>query len=316
MAVLVRVPSRLARPGPLAAAIGALALLVAFSQTVNFNSAASPGLWRYALWLVPLGIPLLAEADAALGRGWRRCLVGLTVVGCVWSLAWFHPGRPEGHGQPTRLARTLWTRWPSLTNPLPEIFSERLSGSEVALVPIATAGCEKVLLSGNERFAGMWPIPCPPLPTPPPCRIPDRLCYANRRDGAYEFVALDDRSVAFGAGGQRAWPIGMESTVRELLQRLSWSRLQRLSEVPNSMVRAMVGADAVDGFEGADRLFLAVVRPGPGAGLVLRPRGPMRGAFLVAERPREPIPVAFDAVGRAPWELPVPESALAILHLE
>ena len=201
-ALAIGAPRRLLRVGPLVAGAGAVAFLVAFSQTVNFNSAASPGISRYALWLVPLTVPLFAESDAAIGPRSRRCLVFLTLIGCVWSVTLFHPGRPGGHGRPTRLAHVLWTSWPSAISPLPEIFSERLSGSEVALAPIATAGCEKVLLSGNVRFVGMWPIPCPPEPTPSVCRTPDRLCYANHRNDAYEFVTLPRRGFAFPAGGQ------------------------------------------------------------------------------------------------------------------
>lgn len=309
-------PSRLVRAGPLVALAGATAFLVAFSQTVNFNSAATPGMSRYALWFLPLGVPLLAECDTAFGRRWGRSLVALAVVGCAWSVLWFNPARPEGHGRPTRLAQLLWTRWPWMTNPLPEIFAERLSGSEAALVPIATPGCRKVLLSGNERFTGMWPIPCPPVPTPPICRTPNRLCYANWRDGGYAFVVLADRGFAFPRGGQRAWPIGIESTARQLLQRMNWASMRRLSAVPNSMLRAAEGATAVDGLEGEDRLFLAIVQPGRDAGVTLRPHSPMRGAFIVAERPTEPISVDLGQVKAVPWELPVPESALAILYLE
>jgi len=64
----------------------------------------------------------------------------------VWT---FHPARSETADRPTRLASFLWTRHPSLDNPLPEVFAERLRGLDENWLPVATPGCEKILLPGR-----------------------------------------------------------------------------------------------------------------------------------------------------------------------
>ena len=108
----------------------------------------------------------------------------------------------------------------------------------------------------------------------------------------------------------------METVARELLERVPWSQMRRISGLPTLMVRTLSGSRAIDGFVDDDRLFLVVVRPGPGAVVALRPPRPMRGAFVLAEQPRERLPVAFDGPAGERWELRVPESELAILYLE
>jgi len=106
----------------------------------------------------------------------------------------FRPVLPEGYVKPSVAALAIWTRYPALNNPLPEIFWERLGGSEFATPPVATPGCEKVLL-----LAGQWPAFCPAVPAPVQCQQPVALCYANRIRGIYAFVPIEVR------GSGRPW---------------------------------------------------------------------------------------------------------------
>jgi hypothetical protein len=170
----------------------AVTFLLCFAQTSNFNSGATPGPARYGLWLIPLAIPLLDEAGRAGPRWWRAALAPVAVVSCVWMVFAYRPGLPESYLQPTRLAAFLWNRYPSLDNPLPEVFFERLTGRETfsfsaPVSPAATASCSKVLL-----VAGHGPPTCAvPAPVPAECRERDGYCYANRRaSGEYGFSVL------------------------------------------------------------------------------------------------------------------------------
>ena len=61
-------------------------------------------------------------------------------------------------------------------DPRPEVFAERVSHAEPAIVPSATPDCQKVLL-----YEGQWPVHCLPQDTPPDaCFDAQRFCYANR----------------------------------------------------------------------------------------------------------------------------------------
>lgn len=165
---------------------GAGIFLLSFAQTTNANNGATPGMSRYALWLIPLAIPVLQRADAAISPAARVWLLSLALASCAWSVVAFHPARPENYLTPTRAASILWTRWPWLDNPLPEIFAERLSGEEPARIPVGTPDCAKVL-----TIEGEWPARCGSRPeVPTACRRPGALCYANRGRGGYEFVGV------------------------------------------------------------------------------------------------------------------------------
>ncbi|MGE5358373.1 MAG: hypothetical protein ACM3NQ_05095, partial [Bacteroidales bacterium] len=133
--------------------------LGSFSQTTNFNNGGTCGMSRYALWLIPLGLPFLDRAARVIGRPLRAALVTVALASCVSSVIAFQPRLLERYCTPTRLASAIWARRPSLDNPLPEIFAERLSGREPGLAPVATPGCTKVMVVG-----GYWPLPCLPKP--------------------------------------------------------------------------------------------------------------------------------------------------------
>jgi len=182
------------RRGAMAALLAVPLFLFAFGQAVNLNHGGTPGMSRYALWLIPLIIPLLRAPALRVGR--RRDLMAVVaIVSAGWSAAFFRPGLPEQYLHP-RLASFLWDRYPTLHNPLPEIFAERLRHREPVNTLAATPSCSKALLLG-----GQWPTPCSPQAIPSACAQPGALCYANRASSGYHFVRVSRR------GGVRfTWP--------------------------------------------------------------------------------------------------------------
>ena len=70
----------------------------------------------------------------------------------------FPPSRPEGHLQTTPFAHWLWTRHPMWNDPRPEVFAERESHAEPAVVPTGDAGLpEGAAVRGP--VAGALPAP-------------------------------------------------------------------------------------------------------------------------------------------------------------
>jgi hypothetical protein len=265
------------------AATAALLLPAAFAQTVNVNHGATPGMSRYALWLIPLSIPALIGFEAA-GR-WRpldRALTALVVLSVGWCALFFRPSLPESYTEPTRIAAWVWTRAPRLSAPLPEIFSERTRGREPGTLPAATPGCEKVLL-----LSSAWPAPCAPVAVPVACRQPGSLCYADRRSappGTYRFRPLRQPPHVGYAVTSETWPPAYQETVAAALQRLRWWEMTRTSlSEPDSVVRASHEIDWTAWRLGPGRFFLYAHGVTPGtASLTLRLPEPMSGAFYDA----------------------------------
>jgi hypothetical protein len=169
------------------AAFAALLFLVAFAQAPNVNNGGTPGMSRYCLWLLPIGLSLWPSQ--ILRAGLRRTIQVATAAAVVWNIVWFRPSLPEEYLHPTQLALTIWTRHPTWDNPLPEIFAERLRHKDGANLLASTPGCEKALLQD-----GQWPTPCLEIPVPLACRASSSLCYANRRAaGKYDFVRTTRR---------------------------------------------------------------------------------------------------------------------------
>ena len=159
-------------------------LLAAFAQSVNLNHGATPGLNRWTLWLAPwLLLPILPRPPHHLSMRVRvdtRLLATLAVLHVAWAGWFFRPSQPEVYRYPTATAAWLWTHAPRWYEPAPEIFAERISHREPALLPAATPGCTKVLM-----VDGRWPAECVANaavapPAPPECLGADRLCYATQ----------------------------------------------------------------------------------------------------------------------------------------
>lgn len=165
-----------------AIALIAMLFIVSFTQTTNVNAGGTPGPSRYGLWLVPFAIPVLGSISPT--ARWMRGLAAASVVWCAWAFA---PALPEHYLQPTSLAETIWRWWPSIDDPVAEVFAERVAGHEPARPPVATNGCEKVLLIGDGNGAD-WPAGCTSERLPDFCERKDALCYANVSNGVYRFT--------------------------------------------------------------------------------------------------------------------------------
>ncbi|HYC23428.1 MAG TPA: hypothetical protein VEI94_12025 [Candidatus Bathyarchaeia archaeon] len=223
VALAARAPARLLARDVLVALACGVVFVASFAQTTSLNTGATPGMARYGLWLIPLAIPLLHEADGVLSR---RIVAPIALASCLLCLTEYHPAQPVAYLAPTRLASFLWERHPRLENPPPEIFFERLAhvpsrqapGEPMArIAPIATGSCSKVLLIGGAGPAGC----ALGREVPPPCALPGAYCYANRSGTGYVFrqvapplVDEEEARGAHGSGGpaggeergERAWP--------------------------------------------------------------------------------------------------------------
>jgi hypothetical protein len=147
---------------------------------------------------------------------------------------------PDQYLQPTALAADLWRQRPELDNPLAEVFAERASGHEPARPPVATQGCEKVLLWGDGSGAA-WPARCTPATLPGFCQVKEALCYANRVGGGYRFVQARSQP-AWRTGITRGDPIQWTGDMLAITQSAEpqismaiwhedgWSYPERLSE--------------------------------------------------------------------------------------
>lgn len=293
------------QPATWTAIVGVLTLMAAAAQATNVNHGGTPGLSRYATWFVPLSVPVLLAARAVRGRG--RALVSLlAAASAAWSVVWFRPAVPEVYDRPTRLAAWLWHEHPTWHDPLPEIFAERLTALDENWLPVATAGCEKVLLTGRGGRDSAWPVPCAPVAIPPACDRPGSLCYANRTPRGYDFsVPSVATPQAFRLRREVTWPLAVQSTARRLLEDLRWWELRvvPVSE-PGASVRAAANVDRAFLWQGDDRLLLFLSGVREDARVALRVAFDMRGAVIDGERGSEQ-PVRVGATSDGPHQLPI-----------
>ena len=115
--VLVRQPRELLSSDMLSAGIASAVFLFSFAQTANVHHGATPSLSRYALWLVPLLIPLLVRAVRLGGRTWTAGIWVLAPVSALVCVFAFHPRVPENSREPTLLAEDLLDETPRLEQP-------------------------------------------------------------------------------------------------------------------------------------------------------------------------------------------------------
>jgi hypothetical protein len=177
----------------------------------------------------------------------------------VVSMSWYS-FRPQavdrGGGTPSIGATMIWTRWPGLDNPLPEVFAERASGVDgEPPVPVAVPGCSKALIRGDGADA-WWPFPCEPRQAPLECVAAGALCYAN---GDRFVRAPRQPAFRFDPAAEMSWTIRNRGRLPQLLQRLGRdARLARLGAVRRT--------------EGGDALLPAVIVEGSaGTAVWVRP---------------------------------------------
>jgi hypothetical protein len=279
--------------------------LLSFARTTNVHHGATPSLSRYALWLIPLSVPLFAVMRDRGGTNWQRFLWTAATVSALVSVFAFHPAVPQNSREPTWLAEFLWTRFPSWNNPLPEVFVETELHTEVPAVPAATAGCEKVLVAGRDNDAAVWPVPCYPAPLPEGCRRTGEMCYANLIDHQYEFARVPG---TWRGGGElrldAVWPADTLPHVRRLYESWNWPSLH-FGPPGLSILRQAVAVTVTA--IGSDERFILVLRDIRPAALVrFRPRSPMSG-ILIDARTGHTLRVE-ESRGPAgePWDVTLP----------
>lgn len=307
--LLLRAPRRVAGAGVAGAAASAVWLAFVAATAGNVNHGGTPGLGRSATWFLPLAIPLFQEIDRLLGRrvAWMALPAVASAALGVWT---FHPARPEAADHPTRLASFLWTRHPSVDNPLPEIFVERLRGLDDDRLPVATAGCEKILLPGRGANDGIWPVPCAPVTPPARCQAPGALCYANRTRTGYAFVTPDVMAPqVFRLDRRRVWPQSAEPFVGEALASLAWWNMStRQAGEPDAVIQSSRHVGDVVIWQASNRFFVLAIDVGPGAELVVRVAQEMRARFAVERGPIEGARVLLrPSLGRQAIALPSPQ---------
>ena len=285
-----------------------LIFLFSFSQKSQ-NSGGTRHMSRYAIWLIPLMIPLLRSVWDASSPPVRRWLPGAAIISCIWTFFSFHPGLPGENKRPTWLAEHLWTRHPSFSNPLPEIFIERIEGRDGdRWVPVATGGCEKILLMSRPDVPGTWPLRCPPVSVPPRCAEAGAMCYANLLEtfGGYEFTRIPTPTrVRYEFARDRVWSPRAEQPMGQLLRDLRWWELE-MNPAEGNVVHEIYEAEPVFSLQGKGVLFLFMLHPRPGARLTLGIPEPMTGQFVNGETGQPVEAVRYDGVPGAPWDLMVP----------
>ncbi|HNV02079.1 MAG TPA: hypothetical protein PLE61_01970 [Vicinamibacterales bacterium] len=305
-AVRTRSPRALCSPGVCAAAVSAAWLAFVAATATNVNHGGTPGLSRYATWFIPLAIPLFQQADRAFPRA-GRSMAAIALAAAALSAWAYRPSRPEAAASPTRLASFLWSRHPSLYDPLPEVFAERLRGLDENWLPVATPGCEKVLLPGRGGRDSVWPMPCAPVPVPARCQAPGALCYANRTRTGYAFAAARvSAPQAFRLDRGAAWPPSAEAAAAGILASLAWWEM-RIAP-PGSAGAIVAGArlaGRVFAWQAEDRLFVFALDTAPGASLSLEPAREMRGGFTAPDGAVAAPPVELRP-GNGPQDLALP----------
>ena len=91
--------------------------MYSFAQVWHLNTGGTFGMHRYAVWFIPLTIPVFAEAQAACGARFDRWLAPVAIIACIWSVGVAHPRYPEQFLEPTWFAEWVWTTHPSFSNP-------------------------------------------------------------------------------------------------------------------------------------------------------------------------------------------------------
>lgn len=235
------------RPIAVVAVTGAIGLLSAGATSGNINHGGTPGISRYAVWLIGMVVPFVSLAVSRVHARAPGSLLVISSLSIACSAYLFQPRWPDASGAPapTALADWIWRHTPALDNPLPEVFAERVGGRDGnAELPVTTTRCEKVLLrAGGAR----WPVPCRPREIPLECRSPGRVCYAN--GGATPTFSVAPRQPSFpdDEDAVGTWTADSEAHVRTLLAAVGGDL---------HVVRPDIGDALVRGAPGVQRLHI------------------------------------------------------------
>lgn len=295
-------------PAAWPALLAGIVLLAVTSQQPNRNNGGHPDLSRYVIWLWPLLLPWLQVLDRSSPRAWRHTGAALLVLTAAWSTWQFRPTLPERYRYPTALASWIWTTYPAWTTPIPEAFAERVSHHEPGWAPIATPGCEKVLL-----YEGAWPWACPPRETAPAaCRAPGIFCYANRRPGGeYDVVFVGTTPGVRPAVAERRWTHA-DVVSRWLASRTSGARDATALTLPVSL-RTTLGIARLQTWTTSDgHLLIHAHDVRDGARLALRHPAPVR----ITVQHVDGVPTTSEATpGNEPTTFVLPAARDLFIHI-
>jgi hypothetical protein len=291
----------------------AATILLAASQPANLNSGGTRALSRYALWLVPLTVPLLTWFDGRSSRA-RGFLAAMAAGSLITALGDYHPRLPERYVTPTPLAEWLWRAHPRLTDPLPEVFAERTAHFEgPGVVPTATEHCEKALLVGDDSSVGAWPLWCRPQEVPAACRQFGAYCYASASGNA-TFFSPPPRQPGFAGLRPVAWywtGVPDDGLVR-FLQGLPWRELWFEDPVgPHGMIEQRQGLGRIPGRINRDVNVAWIERPRYPASITLRPEPAHRAVLIDPLRAAVLASIPLDPA--SPTLVPIPYHAPLLL---
>jgi hypothetical protein len=307
-----RQPSALLSRQVLLAAGAAALFLASFGRTANVHHGGTPSLSRYALWLLPLSVPLFAWGCRCAGPLWARVQWACAIASSLIAVFAFHPGVVQNSREPTWLATWLWTKHPSWNDPLPEVFSELYVRREETVAPVSTRGCEKVLLARDPSGHLFWPVPCYPAEGAARC-LRVAACYANLGLEGYRFAPAPGRfEQPVTVERDRAWPPEAEPFVRRLYDDWQWPTMPINTDI--AILRQAVNVSAI-AVGRPDRFLLVLRGIQPGAALLFRPPAPMSGAFVDPRTGAAVRQVRLDP-GNDPVPVAVPDgSELLVLTL-
>lgn len=294
--------------------IAGLFFMFSAAQAFNIHHGGTPSISRYAVWLMPLAIPLLSRAETLLQDRWRRKRWVTAVISAAVSCWAFNPSVAEYSREPTLLANYLWTSHPTWNNPVPEVFSETVVHQDdfFAIGPVATLGCEKILIAGRGPREPMWPMPCPPAAVPPRCVSLGTFCYANLANGLYTYAVS---SSSYDPGRflfQRSWPVGSEAFVQAAFNELDWQTLARAQFNP-TVVRGVRQVERVWTWLGRDRLLIVLDVTGARPSITLRPDLPMTGQLLDVTGQRTVQKLDSQSAAGPDWEINLPPNTNILL---
>ena len=284
---------------------GAIALffLWVFGVKDNVHHGATPAISRYALWFIPLAIPLL-RVDRLSSPAWRRFAWTTAMISAPIYVLAYHPSVPEHGREPTWAAEYLWRQHPAWNNPLPEVFVGTLGRTEDLDVPVKTEGCEKILIGGPGE-AGTWPTPCFPPPLPVPCGSRGVWCYANRTAAGYAFLRAPGRWNGVPLVNQDTWPHDAEQTVRRVYEEWEWRTMRQ--NVPQLSALESARDVRVQSLEGPDRFILVLSEPKPGAALTFKLPASMTGVLVDARTGQTLQTLRFSGPAGQTWGVTIPE---------
>jgi hypothetical protein len=232
-------------------------LLIIWSQNPNANHGGTPGMNRWVLSLIVLGMPILAAAASTAGQRTRMSVTALIAACGAWSVASHLPARPENYLQPTRLASWIWDRgWLQVTPA--EVFAERSQHREPASIPSHFGAC-RVLLIASQQI----PVNCVPLAQELPayCQRPGALCYAIA-DGDRTRVIAAANNGFFHFPAEPSWPASgpLASGLRQVLTRIDPIAHVWRSADPRPWRERLRGAEVGVVLRSGDATFVYIAR--------------------------------------------------------